>query len=164
MTRHDLAHDGRWGNFPTVNGTFQLPVSVKAGERIRIRMVNVANGRVFAPQFHGLSPIIIAVDGMLVGTPFPIERFLLAPGNRVDLDVTIPKKSGNTELNVVDTYTRRPFPLASFQIQRGKTVDTPQFKTPQARHIPNGKRPSMRRFPMTLCSMQKKTGPMGFLG
>ena len=139
VTRHDLAHDGRWGNFPTVNGTFRPHVSVKAGERIRIRMINVANRRVFAPQFQGLSPIIIAVDGMLVGTPFPLERFLLAPGNRIDLDITIPKNSANTELNVVDTYTRRPFPLAYFQIQPGKTVDTPPFNPPQARYIPQWK-------------------------
>jgi len=136
VTRHDLAHDGRWGNFPTINGTFQLPVSVKAGERIRLRIINVANGRVFVPQFQGLSPIVIAVDGMLTGTPFPLKRFLLAPGNRIDLDITIPRSSENTTFNIIDTYTRKPFPLAYFHIQSGNTSGTPKFKPPQAHHIP----------------------------
>ncbi len=40
--RHDLAHDGRWGNVVTVNGTRGTTLAVKAGERIRLRLVNVA--------------------------------------------------------------------------------------------------------------------------
>ena len=58
VTRHDLAHDGRWGNVLTVNGQIKPSFNVKAGERIRIRMINVANGRIFSPMIQGLTPKI----------------------------------------------------------------------------------------------------------
>ncbi|MDH3600455.1 MAG: multicopper oxidase domain-containing protein [Candidatus Tectomicrobia bacterium] len=64
VTRHDLAHDGRWGNYLTVNGAYRPVVTVKPGERLRLRMVNVANGRVFVPVFEHLTPQVIAIDGM----------------------------------------------------------------------------------------------------
>ena len=53
-TRHDLAHDGRWGNVATVNGAVKPVLAVRPGERLRLRLLNSANGRVFAPDFSGL--------------------------------------------------------------------------------------------------------------
>jgi len=137
VTRHDLAHDGRWGNVPTVNGRLRPSFSVRAGERIRIRMINVANGRVFAPLFPGLSPQVIAVDGMLTAAPFPLQRFNLAPGNRIDLDLIIPDTAQGTVLPLVDTFTRNRFPLTSFEVEPGTAVETPRFQTPQAAHFPD---------------------------
>ncbi len=137
VTRHDLAHDGRWGNVPTVNGRLQPSLSVRAGERVRIRIVNVANGRVFAPLFPGLSPQVIAVDGMLTAAPFPLQRFNLAPGNRIDLDLIIPDTAQGAVLPIVDTYTRNRFTLAALLVEPGPAVETPRFKPPQAAHFPD---------------------------
>src|SRR5947199_1372705 len=53
-TRHDLAHDGRWGNVVTVNGHTREELRANPGERIRLRLLNVANGRVFRPDFTAL--------------------------------------------------------------------------------------------------------------
>ncbi|MBW2375594.1 MAG: multicopper oxidase domain-containing protein [Deltaproteobacteria bacterium] len=64
VTRHDLAHDGRWGQLVTVNGETSQELIVRPGERIRLRLVNTSNGRVYRPDFSGLDPRIIAVDGM----------------------------------------------------------------------------------------------------
>src|SRR5207249_6543867 len=81
-TRHDLAHDGRWGNVVTVNGRTREQLFVKAGERIRLRLLNVANGRVFRPDLSGLDAKVIAVDGMYAARPVDPVGFELAPGNR----------------------------------------------------------------------------------
>jgi FtsP/CotA-like multicopper oxidase with cupredoxin domain len=62
-TGRDLMHDGRWGNVPTINGKFRPEYLVRPGERIRLRLINGANARIFSPRFEGLSADIIAVDG-----------------------------------------------------------------------------------------------------
>lgn len=136
VTRHDLAHDGRWGQYRTVNGSVTPVFDVKAGERIRIRLVNVANGRVFSPQIRGLSPQVIAVDGMLAGKPFPLNRFFLASGNRIDLDVVIPKTSAGSTLEIVDSFSRKTVPIAYLKVDSGEAVETPKFNPPRAAHFP----------------------------
>jgi len=91
-TGRDLMHDGRWGNVPTINGKYQPEFLVKPGERIRLRLINGANARIFSPQLEGLSADVIAVDGKPVTQIFPLDRFVLSPGNRVDLDVRLQLK------------------------------------------------------------------------
>jgi FtsP/CotA-like multicopper oxidase with cupredoxin domain len=49
---HDLTHAGRIGNTATLNGKVRETVGVRAGERLRIRLVNVANARVFGLRFE----------------------------------------------------------------------------------------------------------------
>ncbi|OQK17718.1 copper oxidase [Methyloprofundus sedimenti] len=136
VTRHDLAHDGRWGNLLTVNGKYQPTVKVKAGERIRIRMINVANGRVFKPVFEQLSPAVIAVDGMLAKAPFALQQFFVAPGNRVDLDIIIPQTAAGKTFVLQDAFTRNNIDLAFIQVASAEPIATPSFKSPQAQHFP----------------------------
>jgi len=134
-TRHDLAHDGRWGNVMTVNGSSDETLEVRAGERIRLRLVNTANGRVFAPDFSELDAKVIAVDGMYAARPLPAAGWELAPGNRLDLDVTIqPGERGRT-IRIVDRFTRRPFPLATVRVL-DETVPTPGFASPANPRVP----------------------------
>lgn len=137
VTRHDLAHDGRWGNYLTVNGTYQPAVIVKPGERIRLRLVNVANGRVFVPVFEQLTPLVIAVDGMLVGEVLPLRHFDLAAGNRLDLDITIPKTFAGKKLALQDAFSRRrTHTLAYLQVADQEPVVTPDFEAPYAHQFP----------------------------
>jgi FtsP/CotA-like multicopper oxidase with cupredoxin domain len=137
VTGHDLMHDGRWGNVLTVNGKYLPAIPVKAGERLRIRMVNAANGRVFAPSFAELSPLAVAVDGMAVKEPFPLQGFLAAPGNRIDVDVVIPKAAAGKSLVVADVFGGTGKPLAFLQVEPKTATATPSFPPPQARHFPN---------------------------
>ncbi|WP_299919576.1 multicopper oxidase family protein [uncultured Roseobacter sp.] len=84
---HDFAHAGRMGNYAK-----SLPSqdSVRIGDRIRLRLINTATARVFPVRFEGLSGQVVALDGMPLATPRPLEDFEIAPGQRVDLigDVT----------------------------------------------------------------------------
>lgn len=134
-TRHDLAHDGRWGNVATVNGAVKPVLAVRPGERLRLRLLNSANGRVFAPDFSGLGGAAIAFDGMYAAEPLPIAGLELAPGNRVDIDLTIPLDAGGRRLTVVDRFTRTPFPLAVIEVE-GDPIVTPSFDSPATAHVP----------------------------
>jgi FtsP/CotA-like multicopper oxidase with cupredoxin domain len=134
-TRHDLAHDGRWGNVVTVNGRTREELVVGPGERIRLRLLNVANGRVFKPDFAGLDAKIIAVDGMYAAEPLDPHGFELAPGNRLDVDITIPAGLGGQRLSVTDRFTRQPIALAEVVVA-GAAVAPPDFPSPARARVP----------------------------
>ena len=133
-TRHDLAHDGRWGRLRTINGKSDPVLRARPGERVRLRLLNCANGRVIAPDFGSLQPRIIAVDGKYTREPLPLTRFEMAPGNRLDLDITFPKVS--EFISVSDAFRpSRPTAIASIVID-GDPMDMPEFDPPVAPHVP----------------------------
>ena len=134
-TLHDLMHDGRWGSVVAVNGHVREVLEVRPGERIRLRLVNTANGRVFAPDFSGLPAKVIAVDGLYTPEPLVPAGFELAPGNRLDLDITIPKEAVGREIQVVDRFTRKPFVIATLRIG-GEPLETPSFPSPAKARVP----------------------------
>jgi FtsP/CotA-like multicopper oxidase with cupredoxin domain len=133
-TPHDLSHDGRWGNAITVNGRSDTILRVSAGERLRLRLLNASNGRVYAPSFAGLDATIIAVDGLYARTPSPLGHFELAPGNRLDLDVVV---SGGGRTTVVEDrfLPQRPNRLAIIEVD-GTTPPPPAFASPARAHVP----------------------------
>jgi FtsP/CotA-like multicopper oxidase with cupredoxin domain len=133
---HDLMHDGRWGNVITVNSTIKPSFPVAYGDRIRMRLVNVSNARVYKPSFPGLNPKVIAIDGMKVKENFDLTNLNLAPGNRIDLDITIPIDTDLNRIELVDSFTRNKQNLASLDIIP-QVVDTPDFDIPSNDNIPS---------------------------
>jgi FtsP/CotA-like multicopper oxidase with cupredoxin domain len=134
-TRHDLAHDGRWGNVITVNGRTDEVLRVRPGERVRLRLLNSSNGRVVAPDFSGLHAKLIAVDGMYLREPIDPSGLELAPGNRVDIDITF-NQNAAAPLRIFDRfYGRQPNHLADIVLE-GEPVDTPTFGSPARAHVP----------------------------
>lgn len=92
---HDNSHAGRLGNFVTVNGDANLRLEAKTNERLRLRLVNTANARVFELGFEGATGVVVALDGMPLETPEPLERVILAPAQRADVIVDITAHSGD---------------------------------------------------------------------
>ena len=93
---HSWAHSGRLGNWLTVNGVSDPEVVVRAGERVRLRLVNAANARVFEFAFSGQEMLQIALDGHSISPiALPENRLLLSPGQRVDLMMDANGKPGN---------------------------------------------------------------------
>ncbi len=87
---HDRFHNGRLGNVATVNGSGEGTFGVVSGERIRLRLVNAANARIFGLDFGALDPWLIALDA----NPVPPVKLggaplTLAPGQRADLILDI---------------------------------------------------------------------------
>ncbi len=137
-TPMDLMHDGRWGNVITVNAKQNEVLRVKAGERIRLRLVNTSNARVYMPQFKNLDAKVIAVDGMYVKEVFDFGALELAPGNRIDLDITIPKSADGNTFTLVDTFGRNELPLAQIAVA-GVLQETPSFAFPTNPNVPEWK-------------------------
>jgi len=131
-TRHDLMHDGRWGNVVTINGKLKPEYVVSPGERIRLRMINGANARIFSPVLEGLSADVIAVDGKPVSEIFPFQGFYLSPGNRIDLDIVIPPEAAGKTLQVKDAISQDPSVLASLAVTQDTPRETPMFTPPTA--------------------------------
>jgi FtsP/CotA-like multicopper oxidase with cupredoxin domain len=136
-TPHDLAHDGRWGNAITVNGRTHERLALRAGERVRLRLLNSANGRVFRLDFGALPVQIIAVDGLYLRQPlpYPADGFELAPGNRLDLDISAPAASSATVTVIDRFYPPQPHPLAELVID-GDAPATAPFASPARAHVP----------------------------
>ena len=87
----DVSHAGRVGNTVTINGRVPEEFRVRAGERIRLRLVNAAAARVFALEFRGHRPWVIALDGQPVEPHQPEGgAIVLGPAMRADvlLDMT----------------------------------------------------------------------------
>lgn len=111
---HDASHAGRLGNLPTINGRLAEPLSVRPGERIRLRLLNVANARVFALDFAGHAPAVIALDGHAVIPHAPAGgRVVVGPAMRVDLILDCTSAPGSTHAVSDRAYPRRPFELTT---------------------------------------------------
>ena len=108
----DASHAGRIGNTVTVNGAIRESFEVQRGERMRLRLINAANARIFGLDFRGHEPLVIALDGQPV-TPHPPEggRIVLGPAMRADilLDATSEPKSVHPVID--DFYQRRAYRL-----------------------------------------------------
>ncbi|MBE0704234.1 MAG: multicopper oxidase domain-containing protein, partial [Afipia sp.] len=100
--RHDLMHNGRVGNTVTINGRVPESIAVRAGERVRLRLINAANARIFALDFADLEPIVVAVDGQPVTAHAPANGLVvLGPAMRVDLILDMTGRPGS-RITVVD--------------------------------------------------------------
>ena len=84
---HDITHAGRLGNVITLNGQGTYDLATKAGERLRIRLINAANARTVGVIFEGHAPIVVALAGQPLKTPFAPQRnmIFLAPSQRADI-------------------------------------------------------------------------------
>lgn len=131
---HDITHNGRWGNVVTVNAELEAVLRAAPGERVRLRMINASNARTYAPEFGALDVNVIAVDGMLVGEPFDASGFVLAPGNRIDVDFVVPETDEPTV--VFDNFNGEGFALGSI-LAEGAAVLTPQFALPTSPAVPD---------------------------
>lgn len=104
--RHDMTHGGRVGNTVTINGRVPDTFAVRRGERIRLRLVNVANARIFALDFEGLEPVVIAIDGQPVTPHAPGDGLIVVgPAMRADVVLDMAGEPGSRAV-VADRFYR----------------------------------------------------------
>ena len=104
--RHDMSHAGRIGNTVTVNGRITDVFEAHAGERIRLRLINAANARVFGLEFEDHAPWVIAYDGQPVEPHQVTGRLDIGPAMRIDLILDLTGNPGDA-FAVRDTFYRR---------------------------------------------------------
>ena len=103
----DLTHSGRIGNTVTVNGRVTESFEVRSGERLRLRLINVANARIFGLVFEDHEPVVVAIDGHPTEPHSPEGgRIVLGPGMRIDLVLDLNGAPGS-QTRVLDTYYER---------------------------------------------------------
>ncbi|MCP5286291.1 MAG: multicopper oxidase family protein [Burkholderiaceae bacterium] len=130
----DVAHAGRLGQRLTVNGAVEPTLALQAGQRLRLRLVNAANARIFALELPGLPAWLIARDGMPADAAVAWEGpLLLGPGMRADLVIDA-AQAGRFTLR--DRFGRGERLLAHLQVD-GKAPTGAARPAPQpAAHEP----------------------------
>jgi FtsP/CotA-like multicopper oxidase with cupredoxin domain len=108
------SHDGRIGNTVTLNGAVPDSFGVRAGERIRLRLINAASARIYGLAFEGHAPTLIAFDGQPVA-PHPAARVVLGPGMRADLILDCTAQPGSRHRVVDGFYRRNAYELIKLQ-------------------------------------------------
>ncbi len=119
---HDRSHAGRRGNFIATNGRADYQQSVKRHERLRLRLINAANARIFELALSGMEGWAMSYDGMPLEFPEKVDRnFLLSPGQRVDLIVDIIAEPGETA-HLVRIDDQRGISQAPFKVDGEATA------------------------------------------
>jgi FtsP/CotA-like multicopper oxidase with cupredoxin domain len=128
----DSSHAGRIGNTVTVNGAIREAFAVRAGERVRLRLINASNARIYGLSFEGHEPWIIALDGQPVA-PHWHGRLVLGPAMRADLVLDCTAAPGSRHRVVDDFYPRRPYRLLDLEYSK-QTPLRKAFEPPPRLH------------------------------
>jgi FtsP/CotA-like multicopper oxidase with cupredoxin domain len=119
----DASHAGRIGNTVTVNGSIPDFVNARAGERLRLRLINASNARIYALSFEGHQPWVIALDAQPVA-PHWFERVVLGPGMRADVILDCTAAPGSLHRVVDDFYRGRAYELLKLRYSGEKPIRT----------------------------------------
>ena len=133
---HDRAHAGRIGNWITVNGSGTWTHVVERGSRMRLRLVNVANARIFSIEALGLRGWVMALDGMPLPVPRPFDRVTLAPAQRADLIVDVIADDGG-EAHLVSREGDGGYAVVTFPVNgEARRESLPRPATLPANPVP----------------------------
>lgn len=104
---HDASHAGRLGNTATINGRVPELVPVQAGERIRLRLLNAANGWIYGLDFKDHRPVVVALDGHATKPYEPTNGMVvIGPAMRVDVIIDMTGKPGE-RFEITDRFHPR---------------------------------------------------------
>lgn len=139
--RMEAAMAGRIGNTVTINGRVPDAISVRAGERIRLRIINAATARIMALAFRGDRPLVIALDGQPCDPHEPAGgRLLLGPAMRADIVLDLSGDPGGRHTVTDDFYGDR---LAYTLVELSYDTAPPLRKHPLDKpvHLPSNPLP-----------------------
>lgn len=126
---HDWAHAGRIGNWITVNGDGSWSRGVQQRARMRLRLINTSNARIFSLEARGLEGWIVALDGMPLETPRTLAQFALAPAQRVDLIVDVMANEGE-EAMLISSERDGGYTIAAFHVDGVARAEPPPRPEP----------------------------------
>ena len=148
----DASHAGRIGNTVTVNGRVPEAFPLRAGERLRLRLINAGNARIFALEFRGHDPVVIALDGHPVEPHRPAGgRIVLGPAMRADVLLDATGEPGRTYPVVDDFFAQRAYRLIDLRYAEtsrasGSAGSEPPRLRPNALPEPDLGRAARHRF------------------
>ncbi|MGR3570908.1 multicopper oxidase family protein [Brevirhabdus sp.] len=148
---HDSSHAGRVGNLITVNAKYDLQARASSGDRLRLRIINASNARIFQLALKGLEGWVVAYDGMPLETPGRIENAIpLAPAQRVDMIVDVTADAGG-EAFLIGLERNEGFALTTFKVGEGRRARRDAAPAP----LPPNPLPQMTRVMVDAAPVQK---------
>jgi len=135
-SRHDRSHAGRHGNFIATNGRHDLSLKVRQNERLRLRLINAANARIFELTLAGMEGWTIALEGMPLAQPKPVtETLILGPGQRADLIVDVTAATNETahlvRIEDQEGISQVAFPVIGRAAVARREAPAPQPRNPR---------------------------------
>jgi FtsP/CotA-like multicopper oxidase with cupredoxin domain len=127
----DDAMSGHIGNVVTLNGTAGADQPVKAGERLRLRLVNSALARMMALRFEGHKPTIVAIDGQPCEPHDPEGgSLLLGPAMRLDVVIDMQGEPGRRYSVVDEFYDDLAYTLTHLAYDQGEPARAHPLNAP----------------------------------
>ena len=121
----EMSMAGRIGNTVTINGRVPDRISVRSGERIRLRLINAAPALIFGLEFRGHQPIVVALDGQPIEPHAPEGgRVVLGPAMRTDVILDMTREPGATT-PVIDSF----YEGLSYKLVALAYTDEPPLRT-----------------------------------
>jgi FtsP/CotA-like multicopper oxidase with cupredoxin domain len=119
--RMEAAMSGRVGNTITINGRVPDRISVRTGERVRLRVVNATLARICGLRFAEHRPVVVAYDGQPCDPHMPESgRLVLGPAMRADLIIDMDGKPGQSYRVIDDFYQDLAYKLVDLAYAPGK--------------------------------------------
>jgi len=127
----DAGMAGRVGNTVTLNGSVPADQPVRAGERMRLRLLNAALARIMALRFDGHRPVIVAIDGQPCEPHEPDGgRLLLGPAMRIDVMIDMQGDPGQRYAVTDDFYQDLSYTLTYLSYSNDAPVRAHPLDTP----------------------------------
>jgi FtsP/CotA-like multicopper oxidase with cupredoxin domain len=119
FSREETTHAamGRFGDLLLANGETDLSLEAKSGEVVRFYLTNTANTRVFKIALPGARMKLVGGDSGHVEHEEFVEYVIIAPSERVVVDVLF-EHSG--DLTLEHRTPGRTYPLARIQVSEGR--------------------------------------------
>ncbi len=133
---HDAMMAGRLGQYITLNSNDTLDLPVKTNERLRLRIVNTANSRIFQFRIAKHVARVMAVDGQpCPPNVAPNGLLRLAPGSRVDLFLDATLSPGSRAPITVDDLRGGELQIGSLVYDAGPPLREKPLAEPKP--LPN---------------------------
>ena len=115
FSRTETTHSamGRFGDLLLVGGETELELTAKRGEVVRFYFTNTANTRVFKVKLPGARMKLVGGDSGHVERETMVDEVILAPSERVVVDVLFDKPG---ELTFEHRTPGRVYPLATISV------------------------------------------------
>lgn len=150
----DAGMAGRIGNTVTLNGAISTDERVRAGERVRLRLVNASLARIMALRFENHRPRVVALDGQPCDPHEPEGgRVLLGPAMRVDVVLDMQGEPGHRYRVIDEFYEGRSYWLTQLAYEQTPPIRKNPLDAPlalPANPLPQPDLPSAERHELRL--------------
>ena len=130
---HDAMMEGRLGQYATINSHDLFDIKLRVNERVRLRLINAANARIFRLRITNHETRVMAVDGQPCPPEMIADGWLrLGPGARTDLFLDATLKPGATARIVVDNGRGGEFDIGTIAYDNAAPLREAPLPAPDA--------------------------------